>query len=278
MRRWMRGSLVALAVVTAMAAGCAGTKGAGSGSSAPERRDVTMGAPQQALDRRAETTMDAIADRGSLQFVVGSTHFPAGFADKITRTMFTEKVKRNLVFQGASFEPLRTGEADVVIASWPPEEDRTMYHASPPIYTDSIRLMVPAGTKITTVADLQGKAVGYVRGDSLSSAERLRRYLDSKKQSVDIRFEEFDQFIVAADEMVRGKVSAVVGPASQLQPIVKGGYGMAALVPEQYYTWTYNVYVLKQNVGVAAAVDKAVRQMTDSGELNRLLEEYDMRM
>jgi ABC-type amino acid transport substrate-binding protein len=50
------------------------------------------------------------------------------------------------------------------------------------------------------------------------------------------------------------------------------------LLDARYDTWTYNVYVLKQNVGLAAAIDKAVRKMTDSGELDQLIEGYGMRI
>jgi ABC-type amino acid transport substrate-binding protein len=276
MGRWRRGSIVALAVLTVMAAGCAGKKASDSGSPASQRRDVTLGGSQNAVQRRAETTLDAIASRGKLNFV-GGTRFAADVAVRITDIIFAGKVPLDYIVYGPVLDPLSTGEADVDVVDWPPEEDRTIYHVSPPLYADSIRLLVPAGAGITTVADLQGKAVGHA-GDSDLSAERLRRYLDSKKQTVDIRFEEIAGFNGAVDEMIQGHVSAVVGPASELAPYVKANPGRLVLLSEQYYTWTYNVYVLKQNVELAAAIDKAVRKMTDSGELDQLIEGYGMRI
>lgn len=273
MRRLMRASLVGLGVLMAVVTACAGKQASDSGTSAPQREETSTAGTQKAVQRLDETTLNAIVARGTLRVVDGGD-YSHDLLTRITEIAFGGQVKPDYISYSIPLDVLDQDAADLAMAvvSYPDPDLDQNYHVSLPVFTDGTRLMVPAWAGITKIEDLRGQSVGWSKSGNWDQI-RIEHYLSSKKRSIDIKFSEYDSIQSAVDDMDKGNIAAVAAPTTDLTSFVTAN-SRHMLLAEQYGTWTHNVFILKQNDQLAAAVDKAIQQMTQSGELEQLAKKH----
>jgi ABC-type amino acid transport substrate-binding protein len=264
MGRWLRSSLVALAVLTLIVSGC-------GGKSTPVT--VSVGTPPKG--GALTFSLDAVAKLGTLKIHLACeiSQFGPGVARRITEIVWGGKVRpwfASVSTRSEALTLLKSGEADIVLDTClPNDEDLGSLHASPPVYVDSLRVMVSGDGGIKQIEELDGKRVAYVK-DQFAQAPR---YFSDKYPKLHIEFED----VFSYGNPPLGGAVAVVGPTSELAYTLTSWVGPSyhlRLLPERLGTWNYSVYVRKQNTELANAVDKAIHQMIESGELAQLVKKW----
>jgi ABC-type amino acid transport substrate-binding protein len=310
MGRLLRGSFVPFLLATFIVAGCAGnkapapeitSKATSKAASKPEAqpheedKDITKA---KALGQYQEPHPDVIRRRGTLRISVfpddppftlpmkdGSKElegFAADMGRRMTALMFGTGVKAE--FQVSLMNPdfaLKTRQSDVVLSRQVAEGQPDLYF-SRPYYIDSIRFLVRRGQGISTVHDLAGKRVGYAQHITITrgipNPTKSEGFQGMQKQlATPAQAENLGEMRTAVKWLHEDRVAAVLIPTSEISQFVAKDSGLTVL-SDRLPGWPYGVIMRKESVDLAAVVDKAIQQMTDSGELAELAKKWSLDM
>jgi putative glutamine transport system substrate-binding protein len=287
MGRWRRGSLVAAIMVAFLLSGCAGKQVPGSVPSQPLRVLDTNGVAQQLRDLGA--SLDSIRKRGTLRIIVQGYDPPfstisaenskaEGFAIDVGRRI-TEIVFGGGVKAEFSTEITHTGvlfrTADMELTRRQITDHPESFRISQPYYTDSMRFLVRRDQGFSTTQDLVGKSVGYSHFYTRTPDPERSTDVKQRQITAALTLKQFGDVPAAVYHLRQDNIAAVMLPTSE----VFQGFDESnefAVLPERYESWSYGAIMSDKSTELADAVDKAIRQMTDSGELTKLVKKWGL--
>lgn len=176
---------------------------------------------------------------------------------------------RNVAWDGI-FSGLATGNYDIVASSTTITPERLKaFDFSKPYYEVVQAVVLPADKKITSLNDLRGKKVGGQIGTTGIFVLR--------KADVGAQIREYDDVGLAIQDMVGGRIDAVIcdDPVAMFYVNKKADYAGKLNLSfktgdKEYYGFT----VRKGRKDLVDNLNKGIRQVKESGEEARLIEKW----
>lgn len=173
------------------------------------------------------------------------------------------------------FDAVTSGKIDLECGSTTRNAERQKRVAfSPVIFIAGTKLLVPRGSPVRSFRDLKGKVVVATAGTTnVEAVERLSKRFDLGVKIIHAR-DHADAFEV----MQHNGADAYAGDDVLLYGfLAKSGTSQKYLVTQEFLSYDpYGIMFRKGDPQFAAVVDKAVRDLAVSGELERLYKQWFM--
>ena len=176
---------------------------------------------------------------------------------------------RNIAWDGI-FGGVATGQYDIVAAATTiTEERKKQFDFSDPYYEVAQAVVLPAGKSIKALADLKGLKVGGQIGTTGIFVMR--------KSGVNVDLKEYDDVGLAIQDMINGRLDAVVcdDPVALYYVNKKtdtaGKINIALVTEEKEY---YGFTVKKGRKDLVEKLNRGIKEVRASGEEARLLEKW----
>lgn len=260
-KKWLAAGLVFI-LAAALVAGCGKSKSTGGSGSASDD-------PIKKIEDRGKLVVGVKYDTYLFGYKDPKTGKVEGFdvdiAKAISKKIFGDKVKVELkeVTSKTRIPMLQNGDVDMVVATMTITPDRKKVVDFSDVYFDAGQsLLVKKGSKIKSVKDLtKGTKVLTVKG--ATSGDNV------KKAAPDTTVLEYENYQEAFTALKSGKGDALTTDNSIL-------LGMAAQDPNYQVvggTFTkepYGIAMKKGNTKLVKAVNKALKELKDSGEYDKI--------
>ncbi|MEW8978582.1 MAG: transporter substrate-binding domain-containing protein [Symbiobacterium sp.] len=178
-------------------------------------------------------------------------------------------------FQGVNAKTrgpaLDNGEVDLVIATFTINEERKKsWNFSEPYFTDYIGFLVRADSGITSWKDLDGKNIGVAQSATTKQALTAQAEQDGIKPNF-LEFATYPEIKAALDS---GRVDAF-----SVDQSILWGYkdDKNVMLPDKFAPQEYGVATKKSSTDLAELVDKLIKDMKASGELDQLYEKWGLK-
>ena len=290
----MKKKLTALTLAVAMAATMAGCSGSGS-QAETEAAETTAAAETEAADpaaedesteaasEEAETEAAAgelkTAQEGKLVMVTNAEFPPYEYqeGDEIVgidaeiAAAIADKLGLELVIEDIAFDSiipeLVSGKADFAMAGMTVTDERKQSVDFSNTYAKaSQKVIVQEGSDITTPDDLTGKIVGVQLG---TTGDLYVTDLEAEGTTV----ERFSKGFEAVQALSQGKVDAVVIDEQPAQVFVSQTEGLVIL-DDSFTDEEYAAAVKKGNTALLNAINDALAELDEAGELDAIVAKY----
>ncbi len=290
----MKKKLTELTLAVAMAATMAGCSGSGS-QAETEAAETTAAAETEAADpaaedesteaasEEAETEAAAgelkTAQEGKLVMVTNAEFPPYEYheGDEIVgidaeiAAAIADKLGLELVIEDIAFDSiipeLVSGKADFAMAGMTVTDERKQSVDFSNTYAKaSQKVIVQEGSDITTPDDLTGKIVGVQLG---TTGDLYVTDLEAEGTTV----ERFSKGFEAVQALSQGKVDAVVIDEQPAQVFVSQTEGLVIL-DDSFTDEEYAAAVKKGNTALLNAINDALAELDEAGELDAIVAKY----
>ncbi|MBP2654815.1 MAG: peb1A [Firmicutes bacterium] len=166
---------------------------------------------------------------------------------------------------------LDNGEVDLDIATFTITEERKQsYNFSEPYFTDGVAMMVKKTSGIQSINDLNGKKIGVAQ--SATSRKSLQEAAD--KAGVRVQFLEFGTYPEIKTALDAGRVDVFSVDGSIL-----AGYldDSTVILNDRFAQQQYGVVSKKDNTALANAINEAITEMKNNGELDKLIQKWGIK-
>ncbi len=225
------------------------------------------------LDLVSEGTLTVCSDVPYPPFEDFDQSSPSGYTgfDIDIVQAIAEGLELDLAVKDSSFDALQSGlalnagECDIAASAMTITEERAENLAFSDGYYDSKQsLLVPEGSDITGIGDLEGKRVGVQQG---TTGEAY-----TKENAAGAQIISFPSDAEMFQAVQAGQVDALL----QDLPVNLGhtAGGDFALVEEYSTDETYGLAMKKGNDGLVEAVNEQLAELRDSGEYDELYNKY----
>lgn len=243
----------------------AATESAGAESSAAE-------------SSAAETKTSESEAAGGKLVMVTNAEFPpyefregndiVGIDAEIARAI-ADKLGMELEIQDMAFDSLipaiQSGKADFTAAGMTVNEDRKKNVDFTDTYAEAAQvIIVKEDSAIKTPDDLQGKNVGVQSGTTGDI------YADD---IADAEIQRFPKGIDAVMALTQGKLDAVIIDREPAKVFVKENQGLQVL-DEAFTEEEYAIAVKKGNTELLEKMNGAIKELKESGELQKIVDKY----
>lgn len=165
---------------------------------------------------------------------------------------------------------LDNGDVDIVVATFTiTEERKKSYNFSDPYYTDSVGLMVKKDSGITSLKDLNGKTIGVAQ--SATTKKAIQEAAD--KLGIKVNFLEFATYPEINTALESGRVDSFSVDRSILAGYLNDS---KVILDDKFSPQDYGVASKKGNDGLAKVVNDTIRELKDSGELDKLIQKWGL--
>lgn len=166
---------------------------------------------------------------------------------------------------------LDNGEIDLAIASFTiTDERKKSYNFSEPYFTDHIGLMVKKNSGLTSLKDMDGKKIGVAQ----SATAHRDLQAEADKLGIKVQFFEFASHPEIKTAFDAGRIDVYGGDIS----ILSGYLDDSNVILEDRYSPQRNgVGSKKTNTALAKVVDETVAELEKSGELEKLIQKWDIK-
>jgi len=180
-----------------------------------------------------------------------------------------DKMGMELEIQDMAFDSLipavQSGKADFTAAGMTVNEDRKKNVDFTDTYAQAAQvIIVKEGSEIKTPADLDGKKIGVQTGTTGDI------YAGDIK---DANIQRFNKGMEAVMALTQGKVDAVVIDREPAKVFVKENAGLKIL-DEAFTEEEYAIAVKKGNTELLDKMNAAIKELKDSGELQKIVDKY----
>ena len=166
----------------------------------------------------------------------------------------------------AALLSVQQGKADIVMAGVTVTDERKAVMDFSDSYATGIQsIIVPEGSDIASPDDLAGKKIGTQRGTT--------GYIYCTDDYGEDHVIAYDDGIVAVQDLLNGKVDAVVIDKAPAQEFVAANPGLVILDTE-YANEDYAIGVAKGNTALVDAVNGALAELTADGTIQSIIEKY----
>ncbi len=202
---------------------------------------------------------EMVADDGSFEGI------DVELAGKIAEKLGLELVVDDMDF-GSIITSVQTGKSDIAMAGLTVTDERKQNVDFTDSYATGVQVViVPEDSDIQTIDDLQGKLIGC--------QESTTGYIYCSDDYGEDVVTAFPNGANAIQALVSGKVDAVVIDSQPAQEFVKQNDGLKILDTE-YVTEDYAIGVSKDNTALRDAVNTALKELTDDGTVQSILDKY----
>ncbi|MCD8216337.1 MAG: basic amino acid ABC transporter substrate-binding protein [Clostridiales bacterium] len=261
------------------AAGCGGSSSEAEGGAAEEEA-VEDAAEETEADEAEASAVTTVQD-GLLIWGTNAAFEPyeymegdvvvgidAEIADAIAEKLGLTAQVENMDFD-AVIPSVTTGKVDIGLAGMTVNEERlNNVNFSDPYVEAGQAIIVPEGSDITSAADLEGKIVGVQRGTTGDE------YVSAEENGIGAAsVERFSNGPDAAQSLLTGKIDAIVLDNEPSKKIVANSTGLVIL-DELLTSEEYAIAVAKENTALLDAINEALDELEESGELQEILDKY----
>lgn len=166
---------------------------------------------------------------------------------------------------------LDSGEVDLIGATFTiTEERKKSYNFSEPYFTDGVALMVKKESGIKSFKDLNGKKIGV----SMSSTTKKALEPEAKNQGLNISFGEYATYPEIKSALDSGRVDCF-----SVDGAILNGYldDSTVILEDHFSPQEYGLASKKGNDGLAKVINDTIDEMKKSGELDKLIEKWEIR-
>ena len=162
-------------------------------------------------------------------------------------------------------------KSDIVMAGVTVNEERQLVLDFTDTYANGVQVViVPEGSDITSIEDMQGKRIGTQRGTT--------GYILCSSPVEDGGFGEenvvpYDDAIAAVKALKNGQIDCVVIDNAPAQELVKANPGLTTLETE-YANEKYAIGVAKGNTALLDAVNGALKELMEDGTIQSIIDKY----
>ena len=235
-----------------------------------------------AVSAQADTLLDQIKARGSLEIGLEGTYPPFNYQDESGQLAgfeidLAQAIAAKLGVK-ADFQPtkwdgilaaLEAQRFDVIInqVTITPER-QAKYDFSEPYTVSGIQIITRAGdeTKINKPADLAGKAVGVVVGSN------YEKWLRDNAANADIRT--YDDDASRDQDLLSGRIDAVINDRLVAAERVKQYQGKLAAAGTPFAPQSQGIALRKGNPELLAALNKAIDDLRADGTLAKISDKW----
>ena len=188
----------------------------------------------------------------------------------IAQKLGLELVVDNMGFD-AALQAVQTGKSDIVMAGVTVNEERQLVLDFTETYANGVqKVIVPEGSDITSIEDMQGKKIGTQRGTT--------GYLYCSDTVENGGFGEenvtaYDDAIAATQALNNGQVDCVVIDSAVADNLVATNPGLTTLETE-YANEDYAIGVAKGNTALLDAINGALNELIEDGTVQSIIDKY----
>jgi polar amino acid transport system substrate-binding protein len=168
---------------------------------------------------------------------------------------------------GLLIEALKSGKGDIVAAGMTRTDERAEQIDFSMIYiTNGLKVIVPAGSPIKTIADLDGKKIAVqesTTGDIWAS-ENIK----------DASMQQYKGTVEAANAIKAGKADAAVIDKLPAESLVKNSEGKLALLDEMAAEEDTAMGIAKGKEDLVELVNKVLQKAIDSGAMQASIDKH----
>ena len=191
-------------------------------------------------------------------------------AQAIADKLGLELVIDNMEFT-AALEAAQNGKSDMVMAGVTVTEDRLMVMDFSDSYATGIQVViVPNGSDITAIEDLEGKKIGTQMGTTgyiyASDSPENGGYGEDNVVA-------YDNGITAVQALLNGQIDAVIIDNAPAQAFVAENPGLKILEAE-WLTENYAIGLAKGNTVLREAVNGALAELIADGTVQQIVDKY----
>ena len=173
-------------------------------------------------------------------------------------------------FDGALAAP-QSGKSDIVMAGVTVNEERQLVLDFTETYANGVqKVIVPEGSDITSIEDMQGKKIGTQRGTTgyLYCSDTVENGGFGEENVV-----AYDDAIAATQALNNGQVDCVVIDSAVADNLVATNPGLTTLETE-YTNEDYAIGVAKGNTALLDAINAALQELIDDGTVQSIIDKY----
>ncbi len=254
--------ILALVMILSMAA-CGNDAAASGNDAAPSFTTIEEGKLIMSTNA-AFPPYEMTDDNGN--FIGIDVEVAQAIADKLG----LELVIDNMEFT-AALEAAQKGKADMVMAGVTVTDDRLVVMDFSDSYATGIQVViVPEGSDIVTLDDLEGKMIGTQMGTTgyiyASDTPENGGYGEDHVIA-------YDNGITAVQALLNGQIDAVIIDNAPAQAFVEANPGLKILETE-WLTENYAIGFAKGNTGLQAAVNQALAELIADGTVQAIVDKY----
>ncbi len=192
----------------------------------------------------------------------------AEIADAIAAKLGLEAQVENMDFD-AIIPSVQTGKVDIGLAGMTVDEQRLNNVNFSDTYVEAGQaIIVKEGSDIKSAADLTGKVIGVQRGTTGDE------YVSDAENGVaPASVERFANGPDATQSLITDKIDAVVIDNEPAKKLVENADGLVKL-DENLTSEQYAIAVAKDNQALLDAINDALKEMKENGELQAILDKY----
>lgn len=246
--------------------GSAAASGAGSASSSAAASVTTIEKGKLIMSTNAQfPPYEMVADDGKGYEGTGFEGIDVELAYALAQKLGLELVVDDMDFDSA-LAAVQQGKSDVVLAGVTVNPEREVNMSFTDSYANGVQVViVPEGSSIKSIDDLKGKMIGTQRGTT--------GYIYCTGDYGEDHVTAFDDGATAVQNLVAGKVDAVVIDSAPAQEYVKANAGLKILDTE-YTNEDYAIGVGKSNTALLSALNTALSELKADGTVQSILDKY----
>lgn len=252
-------------------AGCGGSVGSSEGTTEGTTGEAVASADGGIeLSQEGKLIWGTNAEFAPYEYMEGSevVGIDAEIADALAEKLGLTAQVENMAFN-AIVPAVTTGKVDIGLAGMTADEERKKnVNFSEPYVEAGQVIVVNKDSDIKSVADLSGKIVGVQNGTTGDE------YVSDEENGVGVAsVERFSSGPEAAQSLATGKIDAVVIDNEPAKAIVANNADLIVL-EEPLTSEQYAIAVSKDKPALLEAINGALNEMKESGELQTILDKY----
>ncbi len=192
----------------------------------------------------------------------------ADIAAELGERLGLEAVVENMDFD-AIIPAVTSGKIDVGIAGMTVNEERLVnVNFSTPYVEAGQVIVVPEGSDITSVEDLNGKIIGVQRGTTGDD------YVSDAENGIEAaEIQRFSSAVETGQALLSNKIEVIVIDNQPAKSIVNANEGLEIL-PDPLTSEQYAICVSKDNEALLDAINAVLADMEADGTLQAIFDEY----
>ena len=239
--------------------------------------DVSEGGAINKIKERGVLKVGVKVDVPKFGYKDPATEEVAGMEIDIAKSIAKEILgdENKVEVQGVSAKTrgplLDNGEIDLVIATFTiTDERKETYNFSDAYFEDGVGLLVKKDAGVKSLKDLDGKTIGV----SQTSTTRAALEKAAGDQGITLKFSEYATYPEIKAALDSGRVQCFAVDAAILNGYVDDS---SVILEDRYSPQEYGVASKKSNTDLAELVNKTIKDMKDSGELDSLIEKWEIK-
>lgn len=246
-----------------MLAGC-GDSAASAGSSAETGYTVVEDGKLHMATNAEFPPYEMVADDGSFEGI------DVEIAGKIAEKLGLELVVDDMDF-GSTIASVQTGKSDIVMAGMTVTDDRKKNIDFSDSYATGVQVViVTEDSDIASIDDLEGKQIGCQESTTgyiyCSDTPENGGYGEENVTA-------YPNGANAVQALLTGKIDCVVIDSQPAQEFVAQNEGLKILDTE-FVSEDYAIGISKDNSGLLDAVNTALKELTEDGTIQSILDKY----